>query len=269
MRAIVINLADATERMAFQHQQLKALGLEYSRQDAFDERAATLRPASYWNTWERPLRDVEKACFLSHRHAWSQVAAGDEPVLVLEDDALLSDRTPDLLAALKTAEGIDFLTLETRARKKLLARNLCEQDRRLGVRRLYQDRTGAAAYILWPQGAKKLLHRTERRAGLADAVICAAYELAAFQADPALALQIDRSEAYGLKPPIVTRSAISTPRISSAEDLALATRLRFRIRRILSQLRMGLRLVANIPFAARREVKPDDESHFRHLSTHD
>ena len=265
MKAIVINLADATQRMALQKSQLEALGIAYRRLDAFDAHAAALRPATYWDTWERPLRDVEKACLLSHRQAWMEIAAGDEPVLVLEDDALLSDRTHALLAALETVEGIDFLTLETRGRKKLLARAQSARDAHLGLRRLYQDRTGAAAYVLWPQGARKLLTRTEQRAGLADAVICAAYELAAFQADPALAFQIDRCETYGLEPPIETRSAISVLHAPSSADLPLMTRLRFRLRRIWSQLRMGLRFIACMPLAARRNVQPHGKGHFRHL----
>jgi len=263
MEALIINLPGAAERMAFQKKQMKALGLAYTRLNACDVNAIARYSTAYWNTWERPLRDTEKACFLSHRQAWAAVAAQNRPALILEDDAVLSSDTPAFLNSLAFVEGIDLLTLETRARKKLVARKQSSQEEKLGIRRVYQDRSGAAAYILWPAGARKLLQRTQRRAGLADAVICAAYELKTFQADPALAMQIDRCEAYRLTPPIKTQSSILTCDVPAPRETHLTVaRLRFRVRRLYSQLRMGIRFVTKALFAERRYIEPTQKSSF-------
>lgn len=266
MKTLVINLDNAAERLSFQRDQLKALGVPFERIKACGPQDAGARPAAYWNTWERPLRDAEKACFLSHANAWTMIAAGTEPVLVLEDDAILASSTTAFLATLEQAHDLDLVTLETRGRKKLVARRQSARDKHLGIRRLYQDRTGAAAYVLWPEGARKLLRRTARRAGLADAVICAAYELNAFQADPALAFQADRCALYGVVSPLETRSAISPPGHSAnAAPQSGPSSLGFKIRRWRAQIRMGLRQVAKLPLADRRFILPDIKRDFRHL----
>ena len=260
MDVIVINLAAATERMAFQKAQLDALGLPHERLAAIDaESAPGMKPDAYWNTWERPLKNVEKACLMSHRAAWAKVAASGKPALVLEDDAVLSVKAPALLDELARTKGIDLLTLEVRGRKKLVARDKSGSLAKLPIRRLYQDRTGAAAYVLWPSGAAKLLKRTEDKAGLADAVICVAYELQAYQADPALALQLDRCARYGIPEPIATRSSIDAPKppLAPAGGSGASPPLAFRIRRIWAQVRMGLRQLAKAPVAVRRDIVLD------------
>lgn len=252
MRILVINLDRATERLAFQQAQMQALGLSFTRLGAVDSGSLPHDiDEAYWNGWERPMRPAERACLISHRRAWQEIAAGTEPVLVLEDDAVLSNKLPALLAVLKDRRDLDHVTLETRGRKKLLAKRTVDG---LPLRRLYQDRSGAAAYILWPAGAAKLLARTAHHGAIADAVICAAYELASFQADPALAVQLDRCAHYGLREPVATRSSISQE-LTNREKPALS----FRLRRIQAQLRMGLRQLGNLHRAERREVSVRSE----------
>ena len=57
--------------MTFMAQQMAALGLSYERLEAVtpDVQIGTPSPG-YWDTWERPLKETEKACFLSHVTAW-------------------------------------------------------------------------------------------------------------------------------------------------------------------------------------------------------
>ncbi|MDI7860921.1 glycosyltransferase family 25 protein [Rhizobiaceae bacterium n13] len=268
--AVTINLAVAEERMQFQAAQLGYLGLHYERISAIEaEDAPGLRPAAYWDTWERPLKDAEKACFLSHRAAWEKVVAGGKPLLILEDDAVLSDRVPHLLEKLSSATGIDLVTLETRGRKKFVAKAGHPDILDLPIRRLYQDRSGAAAYVLWPSGARKLLRRTEDKAGLADAVICAAYDLATYQADPACALQIDRCTLYGIREPVATTSAIDAGEAPTASTGSGPTdTLAFKARRIRAQLRLGFHQLLKSPLAEHREiaVDPGDFSHLDRLT---
>lgn len=251
MEVLVINLARSTGRMAFQRRQLAALGLAGERLEAVSaEEASSRRPESYWQGWERPLRPAERACLLSHVAAWERIAASGRPALVLEDDAVLSRRVPALLAALDSLPGLDHVTFEVRGRRKLLGRETRPVAVGLRLVRLWQDRTGAAAYVLWPSGAAKLLARAGRKAALADAMICRAHDLSSWQVEPAGAIQLDRCARYGVPLPIETRSTID------GDDRPPGTPAQ-RLRRIAAQLRMGWRQLSLLGRATRREVALD------------
>lgn len=251
MDVLVINLARSADRLAFQHRQLAALGLGFRRLEAVTaEAAGGLRPERYWQGWERPLRPAERACLLSHVAAWERIAASGRPALVLEDDAVLSRRVPALLSALEAAAGLDHVTLEARGRRKLLGHATRPLTAGLRLVRLWQDRTGAAAYVLWPSGAAKLLARAGRGAALADAMICRAYELSSWQVEPACAIQLDRCACYGVPAPIGTRSTID----GDGRPAGLPAQ---RLRRVVSQLRMGWRRLSRLGRATRREVALD------------
>jgi glycosyl transferase family 25 len=250
----VINVASATTGMAFQDAQLSRLGLNYERIEAITR--DNLSPTSddpSWAIWKRPMRDIEKALYESHRSVWAMIATEDGPCLVLEDDALLSAQTPHFLTTIKTETGIDHISLEVRNRAKYVAKT---PHPSLPLRRLFQDRTGAAAYILWPKAAAKLLARP---VGLADAVICAAYNQTSYQADPALAIQIDQCEIYGVPTPIQVSSApLSQPK-PDVSAFSKKHQTRFRQRRIVSQIRMTVRSLRRVGVAQRRmiSIAPD------------
>ena len=244
VRVLIINLATATTRMAFQCAQMKALGLDWSRLEALTPRTLPAPPEDpRWQRWERPMKASESAAFVSHCMAWERVRAADASHLIIEDDALLAADAPAFLRKIEDETGLDHVTLEVRSRKKLVG---CGHPN-LPIRRLYQDRTGAAAYVLWPSGARMLLSRACTRPGLADAVINTAREMSSWQADPALALQIDQCAAYGMTPPISTESSIGT-------DHRPSSRIVHRARRITGQLRMGLRHLSRIAVAERRWI---------------
>ena len=244
MQVLIINLAAATTRMMFQDAQMAALGLEWERMDAVTPETLPV-PADdlRWQRWERPMKAIEIAVFASHCMAWKRIAAAEVPHLIIEDDALLATETSAFLQQIEHEEGLDHITLEVRSRKKLVGR----RHRNLPMRRLYQDRTGAAAYVLWPSGAGKLLSRAANRPGLADAVICAAYELNSWQADPGLAIQLDQCAAYGVVQPIPTES-------STGRDSPPRGRGVYRARRIAAQLRMGLRHLSKLAVSKRRWI---------------
>lgn len=247
MRALVLNLANATDRLSFMTSQLDALGLPWDRIKAVTP--ATLTPPAddpVWHHWERPLRKTEMAACASHIAAWRLIVDVDEPCLVLEDDALLDRGIPALLAALASTSDIDHVSLETRGRRKFLATS---PHTVLPIRRMYLDRTGAAAYVLWPTGARKLLSRAQKARGLADGMICAASELISWQADPALAIQADRAAAHGWEPPIPITSQIG------AEQKPPKGALPFRIRRLRAQAVQGLHQLRFVG-TERREVEP-------------
>jgi glycosyl transferase, family 25 len=249
LNTLVINLASETARMEFQTRQLVELGLPFARLDARTPQSLPFPPDErYWKQWERPLRKPEMAAYASHRAAWQLVADGNLPVLILEDDALLMPPAPTFLKRIEGLTDIDHITLETRSRRKLLSNT---KHPEAPICRLWQDRSGAAAYILWPLGARKLL---SHKPAIADAVICAAYDLKSYQADPALAIQIDKCTAYGIEPPIAIASSILATDRPALEGLSVGEQIGYRWRRIASQLRMGARRLVHLSGASRKYV---------------
>ncbi len=255
MKVYVISLRTAADRRLFQQAQLTRLGLEYTIVDA-----VSTADLDQWNArialdrWERPLLPTELACFFSHYKLWQQVAASQEPALLLEDDALLSSDIPAFLKHAQSLEGMDHISLETRLRKKLLGRTHHLQPG-MGIARMYQDRTGAAAYILWPSGAQKLVaHALGHGAALADAFISNLYSLNSWQATPALAVQSDVSANYGISSQLQTHSYIQANDRKANYASSGLSGLAFKLRRVASQLRQARRFIAHIAHARRIQV---------------
>jgi glycosyl transferase family 25 len=254
MQILIINLPRHSDRLAFQTAQMSRLGLRHQLVDAVD--AATLPDSVHERlaeTWERPLRKAEVCCFLSHVKAWQAVADSGQPALILEDDAVLVDGAPQLLARLQTLEHIDLVVLEIRGRKKILGKRTQPLTPDFGVLDLFQDRTGSAGYVVWPSGARKLLDKANR--GLAapsDAFISSHYALHALQVEPAAVVQLDMCEHYGLR---TATGGVSSIGITGRPPVATRSKGRFALRRIASQLRMGWRILSVWHKADRRQVR--------------
>lgn len=235
MKILIINLKTADKRRAFQTQQFERLGLAFELVEATHSDAAhSLKDEPYWRSGQRLLRETEKACLISHQRCWERVIADNEPALILEDDALLSQKLPQVLRDVADTQNIDILNLETRSRKIFMGTATAKAP---NIRPLYLNRDGAAAYILWPSGAQKLLKNSAREVGLADAVIWCNFELKAYQASPALALQADRLEYYNLPNYLKTQTSISkTDKRFKPHGTGLIDYLTFRSRRIKHQI---------------------------------
>lgn len=238
MDALVINLKHCLERMAFQVKQLEHLGIPYQRVEATD--AGTLDANTYQTKaydWERPLRDTEVACCLSHAKAWKIVLESNRPYLVLEDDALLCSKTGTILQTLESYQNYDCVNLETRGRRKTVSKKKTPLIEDFKLSKLIQDKSGAAAYVLWPSGAKRLLQWIETRGlGLADAILAAGPRLRHGQVEPAAAIQLDCCHLYGIECPLETQTHIhhiDKPKANKA--------LPFCWRRLLAQLKIALR----------------------------
>lgn len=245
--ALVINLARSADRLAFQQLQLAALGIHMERMAATStDKIDEVQYESLANGWERKLRPAEVACFLSHLKAWHHVADTNQPWLILEDDALLSREVPGLLAALSSnSQQIDLVTLETRGRKKLIDKRAHPAGARFKLHRLYQDRTGAAAYVLYPSGARKLLQKARSHSpGLADAFISSHYGLRAWQVVPAAAIQLDQCATYSLPFGNPFASTITPPGSERPAGCSIFQRMGFKARRLGAQLKMGLRQIS-------------------------
>lgn len=253
----LINLDASKSRLDFQNKQLQSLNIPYQRLKAVS--ADDFSQQEYEdisNNWERKLRKTEVACFLSHFAAWQQVAQHNKPILILEDDVLLSSKTKEILEKIY-AINMDYhhISLEVRGRKKLLDNHATKLIDGYHLNRLYQDKSGAAAYILTPEGAKILIENKEKYGiGLADAVICRCYALCSFQIMPAAAIQSDQANYYGLDDPIIWPSTITSESKVDIHIISLKYRMLFRCRRIFSQLRIGLRWLKYLNKAQRKYV---------------
>ena len=121
MQIFIINLANATARRKFQEDQLQNLGLDFEILNAVstDDISDKTYKDHYFD-WQRPLRNVEVACYYSHRSAWQKIIDSNKPALILEDDALLSKHSAEVLESLEDFTDADFVQLEIRNRNTLM-----------------------------------------------------------------------------------------------------------------------------------------------------
>ena len=252
MQIFVINLPDAVKRRKLQKDQLTKLGLEYTILDAtsVEDISEAIYKKHYFD-WQRPLRKTEVACYFSHRSAWDRVIKSQMPALILEDDAILSIFLPELLDSLNKIKSTDLINLENRSRKKFVSRSHMDIECNSKLLRLYQDRTGAAGYILWPSGANKLIQLEKNSGiGLADSHITACHALNAYQVEPSPIIQLDQCKEYGISNTythIVSKSTVSTS--DNYRGGAY-----FILKRLLYQLKLALRQLCLLTKSQRRYI---------------
>ncbi|CAC9639683.1 Beta-1,4-galactosyltransferase [uncultured Gammaproteobacteria bacterium] len=253
MNILIISLSSAIERRNFQQMQMEKLKLDFEFLDATsinDIDAITYK--KHAKDWQRPLKNTEVACYYSHHHAWEKIIQNNKPALILEDDALLSNCVPSLLKNLLNKKNIDLINFENRGRKKFVAKKSESIGCNSKLIRLYQDRTGAAGYILYPNGAKKLIQCEQQKGiALADAHITACHSVKAYQVEPTPIIQLDYREHYNLENTIYKNASES---ILGTEDKSQGSWI-FRIKRIVFQLKLGLRQVVLITKSERRYIE--------------
>lgn len=121
-QVMVISVPSAALRRRFQVDQLDRLKIKHTILTAITPDQLTPEMLEERRKhWGRPLKDAEIACLMSHRKAWAVVAQGTRPVLILEDDALLSTGTRDLLADLFTMDCAGIINLHCHPLPKQLA----------------------------------------------------------------------------------------------------------------------------------------------------
>ena len=237
MQIFVINLPSATERNNLQKDQLTKLGLEFKILDATSVEDITEDTyKKHYFDWQRPLRKTEVACYFSHRSAWDKIIKSRKPALILEDDAILSKALPELLVNLNNIENTDLINLENRSRKKFVSNSHLEIGCNSKLLRLYQDRTGAAGYILWPSGAKKLIQFEKNKGiGLADAHIKECYSLISYQVEPTPIIQLDQCKDYG----VINSYTNSNSKSTVSSDQNYRGGIYFILKRLLSQIKLA------------------------------
>lgn len=259
MKALIINLDRETQRLAFQTKQLTSLGLEYDRipavviQDKHDNDYQ-----KYYKSWQRPLSISEVSCFFSHKKAWEVIVSENQPMLILEDDAWLANNLPCILKELITLKNIDYVTLEVTGanRKKLVAKEATASFCDVNLLRLFQGRSGAGGYILWPSGAKLLIEQfNEGQIGLSDKFINSCYSLRAYQIEPATVIQLDQCQFYGITPPLEVKTTIVN---KSEFSVPLLDHIRFRLRRIIGEIKIGVNFLKNRNHSIKRHISLTD-----------
>ncbi len=265
MKILIINLPTSIERLHFQQKQFSKLGLVFEILPAVS--IINISEQQYQQQafgWQRPLRKVELACFLSHKTAWEKVVELNQPCLILEDDAVLAKNSREVLENIEQQQfsDVDLINLEVRSRKKIVSKQakLNILDGQFKLFELYQDRTGAAGYILYPEGAKKLINRLKHTApAIADGFICASYELTSLQIEPAVVIQQDQMQVYGLIDALQFASTIGRSEHHQAVYRNLAEKMTFKQRRIWGQILMALRYMQVLPKAEKRWIHLDKQ----------
>lgn len=243
MNVLLINLRSSSERLTFQKNQLNSLNLEFSVIEAVDsselDENIFIRES---RSWERPLRRAELACCLSHTFAWKKIIEENKPYLILEDDAILHKDTKSFLNYFKGEIQYDCINFETRNRRKILSKHKTPICKKYSISKIIHNKSGAAAYLLWPSGAKILYNYYKKNgAGLADALLSNCSSLKHFQVEPALAIQIDCCTHYKIKPPIETSSNISQEAKPNSKNSII-----FSCRRLVAQFKVFCKLLVTI-----------------------
>nr|WP_180040540.1 glycosyltransferase family 25 protein [Acinetobacter sp. YH12100] len=263
VNTLIINLKSSQDRRDFQKRQFGKLGLDFEILEAFS--VADLSEEQYQKFgfgWQRPLRKVEVACFLSHQKAWEEVIKRNQPCLILEDDAVLASNTKEILNEIEQHQfsDVDLINLEVRSRKKIISRTpVCILgSTQVELYELYQDRTGAAGYVLYPSGAQKLLQRlAETAPAIADGFIFSHYGLHCLQAEPAGIIQEDQMSAYGLVPAEQFESVIGRSEHHKPVYASAAEKRTFKMRRLAGQWAMACRYASVVFKAQKREIRLD------------
>ena len=260
MNIYIISLKNEHDRRSFQNKQMEQLSLDFEFFDAItinDISEQEYNKKSY--DWVRPLKKVELACYSSHRAIWDVIKNDTKPSLILEDDALLSIDLPKILEELENIRDTDYIDLETVHRKKILSRNIYKKLSSSNLIKLYQKSSGAGGYVLWPNGARKLM-QLENQKGimLADVHIAQCKSMNAFQLEPCPVIQFIICPKYGIEFDGINRMQNST----TLAPIKANPGITFRLKRVLFEIKKGLRRIhlAINPFTTRRHLHIEQKS---------
>ncbi len=158
MKIFVISLPEASARRASIAGQMEALGLAYTLIDGVKADPGRIVESGY-SERGRLLRygygmsNGEVGCFLAHQAAWTAVRAQNEKCLILEDDAVLSGLSAALLDRLQEAPyPLVRIAGVFEKRHKFIPGT--------DYAKYWGDPSGAAAYVLGPQEADRLLKKS-------------------------------------------------------------------------------------------------------------
>lgn len=157
MKKLVISLLRRTDRKrSFQKNNLS----DYQFTHAYDGSQLVFRDCKAKDGWlepykNRPLQQNEVACFMSHASAWQIVANGKDPVIIMEDDAVINEHWNEAIYE-DLAKTYDFIYLQRNENEPDLVKSV---DDLVEVPGYPYNLT---AYVLTPHGAKTLLRHMDK-----------------------------------------------------------------------------------------------------------
>ena len=157
----VINLEYSVERRKKISARLSAYSLSFSffkAVEATDNFVEKKRYKPFLRLFLRknPLSWSTIACFASHFRLWEKCVELNKPIFIMEDDAIPS---PDFIQALKTAkENINrFECIRLYATRGGTLRTIKKLSPPFTIQYSRKGTLGAVAYMVSPEGAKKLI----------------------------------------------------------------------------------------------------------------
>lgn len=191
-------MKSSVARKAFHSKQANDFNIDINYFDAVDgTRLSDAQFESLRYTYLRPLSKGEVGCFLSHKALWEICLSINEPIIILEDDAILSSEFMVAVSQLVALSDIDRINLEGYYPQKKTFGNRSISLNGFQLTKLLQERAGAAAYMLWPSGARKLLKHYDNKATLADVALKERF-LITYQLEPVVAVQALICDHYGI-----------------------------------------------------------------------
>ena len=208
MKTLIISRKAEDTRRRFQTRQMQALGLDFEFLDAFEARDLTPEECQKAaDSWPSPTLREDVACFTSHRIAWRRIIDSNERMLILEDDAVLSESFADALAGIEARPDGDDVAydLEFAPRDHIVAKRPLWSDGIYSARRVFQNRVGTAGYVIGPGAAARMLKDTETY-GLLDAYMWHRAWLKAYQIEPAPVIQMQFLDGSADKAAFIRKS---------------------------------------------------------------
>lgn len=257
MKILLINLDQSIDRLEEQVAQFKELGLNFDRFSATSIQDFTEQDYQKMAFGgQRPMKQSELACFLSHKRAWEYVLEYNQPCAILEDDAVLVSDFKDVLENIKNISDLDYVNLEVVGRKKIVEKTPSYHFGDYQLYKLYQDRNGTGGYVLFPAGAKKLLDFMNHRSiGLVDEYIASCRDLKSFQIEPAALLQGVICPMYGVETEIDKNSVIGLVKNVHQFNLSIKQKMQFKKNRIVAQIMLGLIQLKYLFIGRRRDIE--------------
>lgn len=260
MKIYIINLEQSTDRLEYQIKQFERLGLTFERLPAVCVNDISEEfYLSHIKYGQRLMKQSEMACFLSHKKAWSLVLKKNEPCVILEDDALLTHDFTDLLKDIESKNidnQVDFINLEVQPRNKVVSHSPIYSflNQEYHLYELFLEKNGTGGYIIYPNGAKKLLNYAQNKLGLADAFIYGCPNLKKTQIEPAILLQDVICPAYNIPFGPSPQSIIGTVNNTVQFQPNLYHKILFKKNRILTQLKLGIKTLIALSKGQKRQI---------------
>lgn len=257
MKVFILNLDQSADRLDEQKRQFAQLGMDFERLPAVS--VQDISHEFYQSTLtqgQRVMKQTEIACLLSHKKAWEQVIKANEPCAILEDDAVLVRDFATVLNNIHTLDrtDMDFINLEVHGRKKIVGQAV-QSLGDYSLLPLFLDKSGTGGYVLYPSGAKKLLQRLSHSIGLADAFIYGCPTLKMYQIEPAVLLQSDKCEQYGVPfDAYPLQSMIGKIQNTHQVELSLAQKAQLKYNRISTQIALGISTLKALMLGKKRFI---------------